>query len=199
MPAETRFRLRIMADRVRSAVLGVPMECWIGPGNSERQSPREAFRFDVGGRPALLCYGRPSARGRSIFGGLVPYGDLWRTGADEPTVLHLPFRARVAGIRVPRGRYAIYTVPGEKEWTVVVNRSIRQSGRTRSETGRRGNVFASAYTEAVRDAEVGRASVESIDVPFVEQLTAGIDTIGPRETILFLEWERTRVRIPIRA
>ena len=76
-----------------------------------------------------VCYGRPSLRGRQMLGTEhVPYGKLWRTGANEPTIFYTPVALQVAGIRVPPGVYSLYTVPGKTEWEVIVNRSITQWG-----------------------------------------------------------------------
>lgn len=190
------FRARLALDRAR-ALLGVPLRC--GPrGAGDRPSPDGSLTFAVGGGPALLCYGRPSVRGRAIFGGVVPWGELWRTGANEPTVLHLPFRAEVAGLRVARGKYALYTVPSPSGWTLVLNRSTRQWGLTRPERGPKGNLFPSAYTPWVAAAEVGRVRVETREVPHVEQLTFRAEPLDERTTLLLMEWERTQVVIPIR-
>src|SRR5690606_11953348 len=87
----------------------ISLECRTQPGSeavSERKSPFDSTRITVGTQTAQVCYGRPSAQGRVIFGAdgtaagapLVPYGKLWRTGANEPTILHLPFAAELAGI-----------------------------------------------------------------------------------------------------
>ena len=111
-----------------------------------RASPYDSTAFNIGGAPSLVCYGRPSVRGRTIFGDLVPYGQLWRTGANEPTVIHLPVAASIAGIEVEPGSYSLYTVPGEQQWEVIVNRSTDQWG------------IENQY-EAVADQEVGRATV----------------------------------------
>jgi hypothetical protein len=64
---------------------------------------------------AKICYSRPYARGRVIFGDLVPWDTLWRTGANEPTIIFLNRRATIAGMEVRQGSYSIYTVPGEHE------------------------------------------------------------------------------------
>jgi hypothetical protein len=98
-------RLRLALGRARYW-FGVPLHCEF-QGTPEarrgRVSPTDALSFTVGGRDALLCYGRPLARNRRIFGELVPYGELWRTGANEPTVLHLPFAADIAGLHASKG------------------------------------------------------------------------------------------------
>jgi hypothetical protein len=152
-----------------------------------RASPYDSATVQVGAQQLKICYGRPSARGRQIFGGLVPYGRLWRTGANEPTIIHLPFTANIAGLTVPPGSYSIYSEPGETEWTLIVNRATAQWGHEGS------------YTDAVRQQELGRATVaaERLD-QHVEQFTIrGEPTAGGAD--ILLEWERTRVRIPVRA
>jgi hypothetical protein len=166
----------------------VPLACQPSPRMplADRQSPYDSATVRVGDELLKVCYGRPSARGREIFGGLVPYGQLWRTGANEPTVLHLPFTADVAGLTVPPGSYSVYTEPGEGEWVVILNRSTSQWGHE------------SSYTPEIRAQEVGRAAVrtERLD-QHVETFTIRGEPSGGGADIV-LEWERTRVRIPVR-
>jgi hypothetical protein len=130
---------------------------------------------------------------------LVPYGELWRTGANEPTVLHLPFPADVAGMSVPRGRYSLYTLPNRDVWTLVINRSTTQWGLTRPERGPKGMLFPNAYTAWVQAAESGRIAVTTRSIPHVEQLTARAEVHDFKTTLVLLEWETTQVQIPIRA
>ena len=147
-----------------------------------RASPYDSADVRVGNQTIRICYGRPYAKGREIFGGLVPPDTLWRTGANEPTILHVPFTAEIAGLRVPPGSYSLYTVPRQGDWTIVLNRSTSQWGHE------------SSYTPEVRAQELGRAQVrtERLD-QHVEQFTVR----GEGGNIL-LEWDRTRVRIPVR-
>ena len=196
MSYRVRFYTRLALDSLR-ALVSVPLECRGPTSTTNRVSPQAALRLVVGGHEALLCYGRPSARGRRVFGELVPYGDLWRLGANEPTVLHLPFPANVAGIHVRTGKLALYAIPDRESWTVVLNRSTRQWGLTRSERGRDGHVYTSAYTPSVRRAELGRAVVETSVVSYVEQLTARAEASSERRTDLVFDWETTSVSIPI--
>lgn len=152
-----------------------------------RKSPLDSVSFAVGSSEVRVCYGRPSLRGRKMVGGEgVPYAKIWRTGANEPTMIHTTGPIAVAGIRISAGSYSLYTVPGPKEWDVIVNRSITQWGEE------------SNYTDAVKAQEVGRAKVKS------EGLSAPVETftIRPERTsgdaqALVLEWEKTRVRIPV--
>jgi hypothetical protein len=151
-----------------------------------RASPYDSATIQVSGQPLRVCYGRPAARGREIFGGLVPYGRLWRTGANEPTILHVPFTAEIAGLRVDPGSYSLYTEPGETNWTIIINRSTSQWGHE------------SSYTPEIQAQEVGRgtAPTQRLD-QHIEQFTIrGEPTAGGAD--LPLEWERTRVRIPVR-
>lgn len=152
-----------------------------------RASPYDSVAFMIGGQEAKLCYGRPSVKDRVIFGGdVVPYDTLWRTGANEPTILHLPVPAEIAGIPVDAGSYSIYTVPGRAEWQIVVNSSTSQWGHE------------SQYTDEVRGNEVGRAAVPA------EQTENAVETFVIHAEVadpgvdLVLEWEETRVRVPVR-
>ena len=153
-----------------------------------RQSALDSMTFAVGASRVKVCYGRPALRGRSMIGGAaVPYGKLWRTGANEPTVFWTPVRLDIAGIAVPAGFYSLYTVPGEREWEIVVNRATAQWGHE------------SRYTEAVRKQEVGRgkAPAERLQSP-VETFTIRAEQTGGAQQLL-LEWDHARVRIPVKA
>jgi hypothetical protein len=153
-----------------------------------RASPYDSTRVDVDGESLLVCYGRPSSRGRTMIGGEnVPYGELWRTGANEPTTLHVPFAAEIAGIAVEPGSYSLYTIPDPESWTVIVNRSTSQWGEE------------SGYTEEVRAQEVGRATVPAgTTAAPVETFTITAEPGDAGATNLVLEWEGSRVEIPVR-
>jgi hypothetical protein len=150
-----------------------------------RASPYDSTLVDLGGVQAKICYGRPSARDRVVFGQLVPYDRLWRTGANEPTIIHLPVPARIGTLDVAAGSYSIYSVPGRQEWTIIVNRSTEQWGHE------------SQYTAQVQAQEVGRfrTPAEATE-QHVETFT--IRAEPPQNTErLVMEWEHTRVRMPI--
>ena len=162
---------------------------------AQRPSPYDSVVVRVGNGDAKICYSRPLARGRVIFGDLVPYDMLWRTGANEPTIIHLPFSAEIAGITVGPGKYSIYTVPSTREWVVVVNASTSQGGLTRDE-----GQFQNQYVPEVRAQEVGRGLVMNESTgESVEQFTIRSEQTGNSSANIVLEWERTRVRIPVRA
>ena len=152
-----------------------------------RKSPLDSLTFTVAQHRVKVCYGRPSSRGRVMIGGKdVPFGKLWRTGANEPTIFFAPVAVTVAGIKVAPGKYSLYTVPGPKEWQVIVNRSTSQWGEE------------SNYTDKVKAQEVGRATVgtEQLTAP-VETFTIRSEPAGSKGAELVVEWERTRIRIPL--
>lgn len=156
--------------------------CHVANDLEGRASPLDSVSVELMGATAKVCYGRPSANDREVMGGLVPFGEPWRTGANEATALHLTFPAEVAGIRVDPGSYAIYTVPGETEWEVVLASNYARWG-----------------IPIPGDDVIGRATVsaESTDA-HVETLTIGVDAASEMEAHLVIEWERTRIRIPVR-
>jgi hypothetical protein len=164
-----------------------------------RPSPYDSVTFLSGSDlRAKLCFSRPFARDRVIFGGIVPFDTLWRTGANEPTILHLSQAAEIAGLSVGRGKYSLYTVPSTSQWRLVVNASTSQWGLTREERGAEGNLFPNAYTDEVRTKEVGRAPIETAEIPYVEQFTATIESTGETTAEIWFDWEATRIVVPVR-
>lgn len=93
-----------------------------------RVSPHETVSATIGGKKVSIEYGRPSKKGREIFGKLVPYGQVWRAGADEATTLTTEGDIMLGSLHVPAGTYAIFTIPTETDWTLVVNKTAKQWG-----------------------------------------------------------------------
>lgn len=152
---------------------------------AERASLADSAQVTVAGAVLKVCYSRPSVRGRQVAGGLVPYGQPWRLGADEPTTLHVPFRAEIGGVRVQPGAYSLYVVGSERNWDVHVNRSV--------------NRWGIPIDAAVQAEDVGTATVPVEPVsPPVELLTLSFAPASGNGTELVIEWERLKVRIPIR-
>lgn len=162
--------------------------CYLARGTVEdaanRPSPLGATVITLGGEEAKLCYGRPSAKGRAVMGELVPMGAPWRTGANEATALHLPFAAEVGGVDLEPGVYSLYTVPGEGEWEIVLNGAHERWGIP--------------INDEVRGQDVGsfKRPAESTD-EMVEALTFRWESHGEEMGHLIMEWEHTRVEIPI--
>ena len=90
-----------------------------------RPSPPAKAAATVNGKTITIDYSRPSVKGRKIFGELVPYGQVWRAGANETTAFTLSADAQVGGKNLPAGKYALFVIPNEKEWTVVFNKTIK--------------------------------------------------------------------------
>ncbi|MCC9138569.1 DUF2911 domain-containing protein [Pontibacter silvestris] len=91
-------------------------------------SPSSKIEQTVGLSTVTVEYSRPSMKGRKIFGGLEPYGELWRTGANASTKLKLSDDVTIEGNKVPAGEYALYTIPGENEWTIIIHKNTKLWG-----------------------------------------------------------------------
>ena len=165
-----------------------PFTCWIrGPADklAERASPLDSIAVQIGAGTMKLCYSRPAARGRKVVGGLVPFDQPWRLGANEATSIQVPFAAEIAGVRVEPGTYTLYAIPGASKWQIVVNRSVQRWGVPIDNDVR------------AKDVGAGTVTTESLGAP-VETLTLKFAPAAGNTTELVLEWEKTRVRIPIR-
>jgi hypothetical protein len=168
------------------AAAAADLACAPQSATTNRPSPYDSVTTTVGDAALKVCYGRPSARGRTMIGGdAVPFGRIWRTGANEPTIVHVARPVRLAGVLLEPGSYSLYTIPGEAEWTVILNRSISQWGHE------------SRYTAEVQAQEVGRGTVpaERTD-DHVETFTIRHHAAGTGDHLV-LEWEHTRVRVPL--
>ena len=163
-------------------------ECFLARGDmaaaAQRPSPLGETAITLGGQEAKLCYGRPSVKGRTIFGGLQPFGQTWRMGANEATTLHLPFAAEVGGVHLEPGSYSLYAMLGEAEWEITINGNSERWGVP--------------INDEVQANDMGHftRATEALDEA-VEQLTYRWDSHGETEGHLVMEWEKTRVEIPI--
>lgn len=91
-------------------------------------SPKETVTTKVGGANVEIVYSRPSSRGRTMLGGNEPFGQVWRTGANEATTIQFDKAVKIEGKELPAGKYALFTIPGEKEWTIIFNKDHKQWG-----------------------------------------------------------------------
>jgi hypothetical protein len=166
---------------------------------SRRPSPVGIARTFVGDTYVKVTYGRPYMRGRDILGTpsesddfLVPFGQMWRTGANEATEITVSGPVLVAGRRLEAGTYSVFTVPGPSEWAVHFNRQVGMdgTGRLDPETGS----FSQTY-DAADDVLVVEASAEALPEE-VEQLTIEFRPRVPGAWAdMVLMWERTEVTI----
>ena len=106
-----------------------PDSVTVVPASAPAQaSPRDTARGTVGSVSVLVDYGRPSRRGREIFGGLVPYDQVWRTGANAATTIVFGGPVELGGRPVEAGTYTLYSQPARNGWTLIVNRQTGQWG-----------------------------------------------------------------------
>lgn len=154
--------------------------------NTKSYSPEATAEFKDGETDVKVYYNSPSKKGRVIFGGLVPYGVVWRTGANEATVLETNRDLSIQGKKLAAGQYTLWTIPGEQSWKVIFN----------SETGQWGIDFNG---EANRDPE---NDVLAVDVPArmqekeIEKFTISLDK-ADNELQLILLWDKTVVTVPM--
>ena len=94
----------------------------------ERSSRHDILVGSVGELEFEIHYGRPKARGRQLWGGLVPWGKVWRAGANEATTIQVSKNARVLGNDIPAGRYSLFVIPEKTQWTFILNRVADQWG-----------------------------------------------------------------------
>lgn len=92
---------------------------------AKRPSPPAQAKAEVGGKTITISYGQPSVKGREIWGKLVPYNQVWRTGANETTSIEVSDDVTLEGKPLAKGRYALFTIPNEKEWTIIINKTIK--------------------------------------------------------------------------
>ena len=104
--------------------------------DSDRKSKNGKTEGSIDGVTVVLEYGRPEVRGRDIWGGLVPYGEVWRTGADEATTIHFSADVTVQGKALEAGTYSLFTVPGEEGWSVIFNTVAEQWGAYKRDAGK---------------------------------------------------------------
>jgi hypothetical protein len=145
------------------------------------KSPHETTKGTIDGATISIEYGRPSVRGRKIMGELVPYGKVWRTGADEATTLTTDKAIQIGGASLPAGKYTLYTLPGASDWQLIVNK----------QTGQWGTVYDEKQDLARTPLKKSAPSAP------VEQLTISIDKNPAGGGVLKIAWENTELTAPI--
>lgn len=145
-------------------------------------SPLSTVSQKVGLTDVTVVYSRPSMRDRTIMGELVPYGELWRTGANQATKVSFSDEMTVAGQKVPAGDYALFTIPDKEEWTVVLNKNTDQGG-----TG--------SYKEEEDALRVQVPSSTTDDT--YQTFTVGFSDLTETGANMDVIWENTKVAIPL--
>lgn len=137
---------------------------------------------DFGLGKVTLNYSRPAVNDRVIFGDLVPYNEIWRTGANSATTITFTDDVNFGGQNIMAGKYALFTIPGEKEWTVVLNKAADQWG---------------AYNHKKED-DIAQFKVKSLKTPTkVETFTIQFNNVKPGSMDLNIAWDNTQINVPL--
>ncbi len=166
-------------------ILGFLTMFFIGK-HTKSFSPEEGVSFTQRDVTIKVQYYRPYKKGREIFGGLVPYGKVWRTGANEATVFETSKDIQVEGKTLRKGKYTLWTIPEQENWTIIFN----------TETGQWGVNFDG---EVNRDPDKDALQVVVHSVKQerqFEQFTISFEKTG-EEAEMVLIWDKTLVAIPI--
>jgi len=148
-------------------------------------SPEASFIQQLVNGEIAVQYSRPLARGRKIFGGLVPFDSLWRTGAGGATTINLTEEIIIGDKLLNTGKYALFTIPGEKEWTIIIN----------ADTTLHGSFGYSSSKDVLRfkiKSEKSDMFTEAFTISFIELTNKG-------SGFLVLAWENTIVKIPLKS
>jgi hypothetical protein len=167
------------------AVLG-SVGLFFGKRYTKQFSPEEQANFTRGDLSISVFYNRPSKKGREIFGGLVPYGKVWRTGANEATIFQTNKDLLIEGQRLKAGQYTLWTIPDKETWKVIFNKEVGQWG-VKVPSG-----------EANRNPDLDALTVDVHAVwqdRVFEQFTIQFNPSGSEAEMVLL-WDQTLVAIP---
>lgn len=145
-------------------------------------SPSAKIEQQVGLTDVSISYSRPSMKGRTIFGNLVPYGERWRTGANNNTTISFSTKVKIDGKELPKGTYAIYTIPGQDSWEVIFYKDANNWGLPQE-------------WEEGKVALKATARVEKLPFP-METFTILIDDLKSDSAHLNFIWENTVATLP---
>lgn len=136
-------------------------------------------RMTAEGKDVKISYGQPSKKGRVIFGELVPFGQVWRTGANEATEITFAKDSKLGGEAIKAGTYSLFTIPGESEWTIILNPTLKQWG--------------SFGYDKIKDKDVLKVKVKPGKTSgVVEKFTIRFEGSN-----LIMEWDTTQVAVKV--
>lgn len=145
-------------------------------------SPTSIVKQVIGLTDVEVTYSRPSAKGRAIFGELVPFNEMWRTGANANTIIEFSTDVNFGGKTVAAGKYSLFTIPAKGEWTIILNSKTDMWG-----TGNYSKVN-----------DVVRVTVSTMEVANTESFTMGVENLTADSGDLTLGWETTKVSVSIK-
>ncbi len=164
------------------SVLSLAMPSMAQNIKTPRPSSTQNVIQDFGLSTVELSYSRPDVKGRKIFGDLVPFGNVWRTGANSATTLTFGDDVTIGGKKIPAGKYGLLTIPGASEWTVIITKQL--------------DVTSPSAYKADQDVVRVTASVQQIPLP-EETFLITFKNVTSSTMDLVIIWERTSVSIPI--
>ncbi|MBL7736063.1 MAG: DUF2911 domain-containing protein [Chitinophagaceae bacterium] len=131
-----------------------------------------------------VSYSRPSVNGRTIFGDLVPYGKVWRTGANAATTISFGEEVTIGGKKIPAGKYGLLSIPEQNQWTIILTKQT--------------NVTSPAAYKESEDVVRVKANVQRLSMP-IETMIIAFDDIKANSMNLIIAWDRSAVIVPIAA
>lgn len=182
-----KFLKRVIAVLFIIAI-GVFAYSYFNDGFQKRKSPKKTVSFKVDDLKLEVFYNRPSKRGREVFGALVPYGEVWRTGANEATTFETNKALKVGNDSLQAGKYTLWTIPYDTIWHVIFNKKQYDWG-VDHETMK-------ALREPDFDAVNITVPVENIDHT-VEQFTIAFDN-STDNLFLTMAWDDVKVEVPLK-
>ncbi|HJS55845.1 MAG TPA: DUF2911 domain-containing protein [Chitinophagaceae bacterium] len=152
--------------------------------NTPQPSPTATVKQNFALSNIEISYSRPGVKGRKVFGDLVPYGKVWRTGANNATTITFGEEVTIGGKKVPAGKYGLLTIPGESEWTIIISKQT--------------NVTSPA--DYKQDQDVARVSAKPATMPFtIETFMISIDDVKNNSCSIGLGWENTYASFDVTA
>lgn len=144
--------------------------------NSKKSIPAEVSQW-IGNTAVRINYYSPAVRGRVIWGGLVPFDNVWVTGAHQATSIEIGKDFMIGDVSIAAGKYALFTIPGKENWTVIINKNWRQH-------------LTDDYNQR---EDLARIQVKPETTDLTERLTYNINQTGERTANIIISWERIRV------
>lgn len=151
---------------------------------TKKSSPESTVEYRLGDNTITVFYNRPSKKGREIFGALVPYSKVWRTGANEATTFTCTKDMNIGGKTLPAGKYTLWTIPEKESWTVIFNTKMYPWGVGGNGASRE-EAFDALSVQV--PSETLSQSVEMFDITFE----------GTAPSLMVLSWDLTRVAVPL--
>ncbi len=176
---------RTTASLKRAALSGLALAVTLAASaqlKTPAASPHSALEQVVGLTEVAIDYSRPSVKGREIFGGLVPFGEVWRTGANQPSKISFSDDVVLGGEAIPAGQYAFYTIPARDEWTIIIYKNT--------------DLWGAMGYDPKGDLVRFKVKPTQLAQP-VESMTFRIDALRNDGALLCLEWDRMRIAIPL--